>query len=233
MVAGARCDLSRTIVISRPRRASSLARSRRPWIFFRGQVKRPVLERGLLPRTDLTAVSGLNRAFPFGLRPEGECAFDYVCSPEPRERAASTSRDNRASARLELEVKFLMLSVADFDLPPGSVEPLAGEVAAEPRRKNWLEIRCKAASPTRRFGQTRRFIIRVMNAVAKRGVNRFSRGTATKTATIMPAMNTSKIFGDEAQRPGETGDGAWPPIRNIPARADSHSERRRRRTPRR
>jgi hypothetical protein len=37
-----------------------------------------------------------------------------------------------------------------------------------------------------------RFIIRVMNAVAKRGVNRFSRGTATKTATIMPAMNTSK-----------------------------------------
>ena len=31
-----------------------------------------------------------------------------------------------------------------------------------------------------------------MNAVAKRGVNRFSRGTATKPATIMPAMNTSK-----------------------------------------
>src|SRR5277367_177547 len=41
-------------------------------------------------------------------------------------------------------------------------------------------------------GQARRFIIRVMNAVAKRGVNRFSRGTATKPATIMPAMNTSK-----------------------------------------
>ena len=36
--------------------------------------------------------------------PDGECAFHYICSPEPRERAASTSRDNRASARLELRV---------------------------------------------------------------------------------------------------------------------------------
>ena len=68
-------------------------------------------------------------------------------------------------------------------------------------------------------GQARRFIVRVMNAVAKRGVNRFSRGTATKPATIMPAMKHRKIVGGEAARLGKTSGGAWPPIRNIPARA--------------
>ena len=46
-----------------------------------------------------------------------------------------------------------------------------------------------------------------MNAVAKRGANRLSRGMATKPAMIMPAMNTSK----DRWRRGSTAwdNGRW------------------------
>ena len=96
-----------------------------------------------------------------------------------------------------------------MDLPFAPLQSIYPRLFVEPRGRA-LPPTLRHTVPTAQrhvFSQTRRFTIRVTNAVAKRGVNRFRRGTATKPATIMPAMKTSN---DRWRRSSTAcGKGRW------------------------